>query len=296
MGILASAVAALSTFYQGSIDPHDPDDVEITHDPPHRQDADHRGVRVQEVDRPAVRLPGQQPRLREQLPADDVRGPGRAVRGRPGRRAAPCASCSSSTPTTSRTARPRRCAWSAPATPTCTPRSRPASAPCGARSTAARTRRSSRCSSRSRPTAATSRKFVDRAKDKDDPFRLMGFGHRVYKNYDPRARIIKAAADTILAKLGAGRPRCSTSPASSRRSRSSDQYFVERKLYPNVDFYSGLIYRALGLPDRHVHRAVRHRAPARLDRPVAGDDDTTRTRGSGARASSTSARRSACPL
>ena len=63
-------------------------------------------------------------------------------------------------------------------------------------------------------------KSVDRAKDKDDPFRLMGFGHRVYKNYDPRARIIKAAADTILAKLGA-RTRCSTSPRSSRRSRST---------------------------------------------------------------------------
>ena len=88
---------------------------------------------------------------------------------------------------------------------------------------------------------------VARAKDKDDPFRLMGFGHRVYKNYDPRARIIKSAADTILAKMGA-------SDNLLRIAREleevalNDPYFVERKLYPNVDFYSGLIYRALGFP------------------------------------------------
>jgi citrate synthase len=88
---------------------------------------------------------------------------------------------------------------------------------------------------------------VARAKDKDDPFRLMGFGHRVYKNYDPRARIIKAAADTILAKMGA-------SDNLLRIAREledvalHDAYFVDRKLYPNVDFYSGLIYRALGFP------------------------------------------------
>jgi citrate synthase len=88
---------------------------------------------------------------------------------------------------------------------------------------------------------------VDRAKDKSDPFRLMGFGHRVYKNYDPRAMIIKAAADTILAKMGAD-------DELLRIAREledvalHDPYFVERKLYPNVDFYSGLIYRALGFP------------------------------------------------
>jgi len=88
---------------------------------------------------------------------------------------------------------------------------------------------------------------VDRAKDKNDPFRLMGFGHRVYKNYDPRARIIKSAADTILAKAG-------VDDDLLRIAREledvalHDPYFVERKLYPNVDFYSGLIYRALGFP------------------------------------------------
>ncbi len=90
-------------------------------------------------------------------------------------------------------------------------------------------------------------KAVDRAKDKDDPFRLMGFGHRVYKNYDPRARIIKEAADTILAKAGAD----DNLLRIARELESvalHDPYFIDHKLYPNVDFYSGLIYRALGFP------------------------------------------------
>jgi citrate synthase len=89
--------------------------------------------------------------------------------------------------------------------------------------------------------------FVERAKDKDDPFRLMGFGHRVYKNYDPRARIIKAAADTMLAKLGRDDELLDIAHELEAIALS-DPYFIERKLYPNVDFYSGLIYRGLGLP------------------------------------------------
>jgi citrate synthase len=89
--------------------------------------------------------------------------------------------------------------------------------------------------------------FIDRAKDKDDPFRLMGFGHRVYKHYDPRARIIKEAADRVLAKLGT-RDRLLDIALDLESVALSDPYFVSRKLYPNVDFYSGLIYRALGFP------------------------------------------------
>jgi len=89
--------------------------------------------------------------------------------------------------------------------------------------------------------------FVDRAKDHDDPFRLMGFGHRVYKNYDPRAQIIKEAADRVLAKLGT-RDRLLDIALELEKVALNDPYFVERKLYPNVDFYSGLIYRALGFP------------------------------------------------
>jgi citrate synthase len=85
------------------------------------------------------------------------------------------------------------------------------------------------------------------ARAKDDPFRLMGFGHRVYKNHDPRARIIKAAADTILAKMGAN-DNLLRIARELEEVALNDPYFVERKLYPNVDFYSGLIYRALGFP------------------------------------------------
>jgi len=89
--------------------------------------------------------------------------------------------------------------------------------------------------------------FVERAKDKNDPFRLMGFGHRVYKNYDPRARIIKQAADAMMAKLGMDDALLSIAKELEQIALR-DAYFVDRKLYPNVDFYSGLIYRALGLP------------------------------------------------
>jgi len=89
--------------------------------------------------------------------------------------------------------------------------------------------------------------WVDRAKSKDDPFRLMGFGHRVYKNHDPRARIIKGAADAVLAKLHRRDPLLDIA-RELEAAALSDPYFVERKLYPNVDFYSGLIYRALGFP------------------------------------------------
>ncbi|HJP87668.1 MAG TPA: citrate synthase [Candidatus Limnocylindrales bacterium] len=90
-------------------------------------------------------------------------------------------------------------------------------------------------------------KAVARAKDHTDGFRLMGFGHRVYKNHDPRARIIKAAADTILAKMGAEDDLLRIA-RELEEVALKDSYFVDRKLYPNVDFYSGLIYRALGFP------------------------------------------------
>ena len=89
--------------------------------------------------------------------------------------------------------------------------------------------------------------FIARAKDKDDPFRLMGFGHRVYKNFDPRARIIKQAADEVLTALGIEDPLLDVA-MQLEEVALSDDYFVERKLYPNVDFYSGIIYRAIGFP------------------------------------------------
>ncbi|MGN6179651.1 MAG: citrate synthase [Mucilaginibacter sp.] len=90
-------------------------------------------------------------------------------------------------------------------------------------------------------------KWIAKAKDKNDPFRLMGFGHRVYKNFDPRARIIKKACDDILNKLGVNDEVLDIAKKLEEVALK-DPYFIERKLYPNVDFYSGIIYRALGFP------------------------------------------------
>ncbi|MEY3780309.1 MAG: hypothetical protein RJA00_1845 [Bacteroidota bacterium] len=90
-------------------------------------------------------------------------------------------------------------------------------------------------------------KWINKAKDKNDPFRLMGFGHRVYKNFDPRAKIIKKACDDVLAKLGVNDPVLEIAKQ-LEEAALTDSYFIERKLFPNVDFYSGIIYRAMGFP------------------------------------------------
>jgi len=90
-------------------------------------------------------------------------------------------------------------------------------------------------------------KYVDKAKDKDDAFRLMGFGHRVYKNYDPRAKLLKRAADDVLEDLGVDDPLLDIA-RELEEVALSDGFFVERNLYPNVDFYSGILYRAMGIP------------------------------------------------
>ncbi|MCZ6594948.1 MAG: citrate synthase [Bacteroidetes bacterium] len=91
------------------------------------------------------------------------------------------------------------------------------------------------------------KKYMAKAKDKNDPFRLMGFGHRVYKNFDPRAKIIKVSADQVLKNLGVDDPILDIAKGLEKEALE-DQYFVDRKLYPNVDFYSGIIYRAMGIP------------------------------------------------
>ena len=92
-------------------------------------------------------------------------------------------------------------------------------------------------------------KWVNKAKDKEDPFRLFGFGHRVYKNFDPRARIIKKSCDDVLKKMGVNDPVLDIAKQLEEIALKDD-YFIERKLYPNVDFYSGIIYRAIGIPTR----------------------------------------------
>ncbi|UYZ60315.1 citrate synthase [Hymenobacter latericus] len=91
-------------------------------------------------------------------------------------------------------------------------------------------------------------KWVDKAKDPNDSFRLMGFGHRVYKNFDPRATIIKKAADEVLAALGLEDSPLLKIAKELEQAALTDEYFIKRKLYPNVDFYSGIIYKAIGIP------------------------------------------------
>ena len=89
--------------------------------------------------------------------------------------------------------------------------------------------------------------YIARAKDKDDPFRLMGFGHRVYKNYDPRAKVMKATADEVLEEMGVDDPVFDVA-RELEQIALKDGYFIEKKLYPNVDFYSGIILSAIGFP------------------------------------------------
>jgi citrate synthase len=93
------------------------------------------------------------------------------------------------------------------------------------------------------------RRFVERVKNKDEGIRLMGFGHRVYKNYDPRARLVKESADAVLAELGV-RDDLLDIAKELEEIALADDYFIERKLYPNVDFYTGVIYKAMGFPTR----------------------------------------------
>ncbi|MFO0109925.1 MAG: citrate synthase [Alphaproteobacteria bacterium] len=90
--------------------------------------------------------------------------------------------------------------------------------------------------------------FIKRAKDKNDPFRLMGFGHRIYKNYDPRAAVLRKSCHEVLEELGRGDEPLLKIAMELERIALNDEYFIDRKLYPNVDFYSGIIYRALGIP------------------------------------------------
>ena len=100
----------------------------------------------------------------------------------------------------------------------------------------------------------------------------MGFGHRVYKNYDPRAKIMQKTAHEVLAETGHRDDPLLQVAMELERIALHDEYFIEKKLYPNVDFYSGITLKAMGFPTTHVHRAVRGRARGRLDRAVEGND------------------------
>ena len=127
--------------------------------------------------------------------------------------------------------------------------------------------------------------FIDEVKGGKGS-RLMGFGHRVYKSYDPRAKIVKKLADEVFKQVGMDKDL--EIALELERIALSDDYFVSRKLYPNVDFYTGLIYRVDGVPDRLLHRAVRRGAHGGLAGAVGGDAATTRSRRSRVRGRSTS--------
>jgi citrate synthase len=91
------------------------------------------------------------------------------------------------------------------------------------------------------------KKVIEKAKDKNNPFRLMGFGHRIYKNFDPRAKVIKEICDKLLVKLGINDP-CLEAAKKIEEAALKDDFFIQKKLFPNVDFYSGIVLRAIGIP------------------------------------------------
>ena len=270
--MLSSVVSALSTFYQDSDRPARSRAGAALDRAADGEAADDRGVRVQEVDRPAVPLPEQLARPHRELPHDDVRGAVGAVRGQPDRRARAEAAADPAR-------RPRAELLDVDRAPRRLERGEPLRV--GRRrhqravGPAARRREPGRhrdARERSATTAATSTSTCEKAKDPDDPFRLSGFGHRVYKNYDPRARILKEHRRPGARRARPGATSCSTSRCELEEVALNDEYFVERKLYPNVDFYSGLIYRAMGFPTKMFTGAVRDGPPARLDRALEGDD------------------------
>ena len=229
----------------GGRDVHDPAVRTKQIAPPDRQDADDRRLRLPALDGHALRLPGQRARLHRQLPEDALQD--------------------AEPRTTSRTRslvraldvlfilhadHEQNCGTNAmrgvgARTPTRTRRWRRRPRRSTARSTAAPTRKSSGCSRRSaRRTACPA--FIKEVKEGKGEKRLMGFGHRVYKNYDPRAKIIKRMAEEVFEVTG--RNPLLDIALELERIALQDEYFVKRKLYPNVDFYSGLIYQAIGFP------------------------------------------------
>ena len=135
-------------------------------------------------------------------------------------------------------------------------------------------------------------KFVDRAKDKKDNSRLMGFGHRVYKNYDPRAAILKKSCTDVLQRLGI-KSRQLEIAMQLEEIALKDEYFISHKLYPNVDFYSGIIYKALGIPVNMFTVMFAHRPHARAGSRSGSRGGRIPTPASRARGRSTRARRSA---
>ncbi len=128
--------------------------------------------------------------------------------------------------------------------------------------------------------------FIKRAKDKNSGVKLMGFGHRVYKNYDPRAKLMRETCHEVLESLGLHDDPLFKLAMALEKIALEDDYFVSRKLYPNVDFYSGIVQRALGIPGEPVHRDLLAGAHRGLDRAVERDDLRSRPEDRRARGSS----------
>jgi citrate synthase len=196
--------------------------------PPDRQDADHRRHGLQILSRPALRLSAQRSEVCRELPLHDVLGARRGLQDQPG-------------------AGPRstvRISGSSAANPFACIAAGIASlwGPAHGGANEAVLRMLHEIGHKDRIP-----EFIERAKDKDDPFRLMGFGHRVYKNYDPRAAVLRKSCHEVLAELGVQDPLLELA-MELERIALEDSYFVERKLFPNVDFYSGIILSAMGFP------------------------------------------------
>ncbi len=270
MAVMCGVVGALSAFYHDSTDINDPRQREI---------ASHRLIaKMPTIAAMAYKYTIGQPfvyplnnlgytenflRMTFSVPAEEYKvnpcSPGRWTRS------------SSCTPITSRTRRPRRCAWRARRAPIRLPASRPASPACGARRMAGANEAALKMLEE---IGSVDRipEFIKRAKDPNDDFRLMGFGHRVYKNYDPRARALQKQTHAVLEEVGHGDDPILKVAMELERIALQDDYFVSKKLYPNIDFYSGITLKAMGFPTSMFTRAVRARPHRRLDRAMGRDD------------------------
>ena len=292
MAMVSAVVASMSAFY------HDTMDI---HNPRHREIFAHRIVaKIPTIAAAAHKHSLGQPFI---YPRNDLdycsehaahvlRGALRAVQASirsPPRRSTCCSSC---TPTTSRTPARRPCGW--PAAPARIPTRRfpRACRRSGVRRTAAPTRPCSRCSSRSAP-SRTFPKYLAMAKDKSSHFRLMGFGHRVYKNFDPRAKIIRAMCHKVLEKLGQHGQSAVRAGAAARGDRAQGRILRRAQALSERRFLLGHHLQRARHPALDVHGDVRDRAHRRLGGALAGDDLRSRPCASAGRASSTPARRSA---
>ena len=247
MSVMVACVGALAAFYHDSIDINDPRQREIASVRMIAKMPTLAAIAYKYSIGQPFMYPKNDLGLYRKFPAHVLSGfPARTTRSIRFWRARWTAS-SSCTPITSRTPRPRRCVWPARRAPILSPASRRASPACGVRRTAAPTKR--RCKMLGQiGTVDNIPKYIAKAKDKSDPFRLMGFGHRVYKNYDPRAKIMQKTAHDVLNELGIKDDPLLDVAMELERIALNDDYFIEKKLYPNIDFYSGITLKAMGFP------------------------------------------------